>query len=486
MTSPIWIRRLPALAIAFASAGCSLLASSEIEGTGLGTICKIGTDCHTGLCEDAICTRECGGASDCPAPMGCFSGRCSYPVSVGAIWSGSLTEDSWSAAHEAGLQKAGASRPFAAIQTSKSVHRGAVSPIFDGLVEGGVQLIVGDSPTQIGQMRKKADDYPSVLVLAYGDTSTNGRNFSTFQLRTEDGWYVAGTVAARHATKRLGAVAGQPSPESVRQLNAFYLGARSVNPAIVLEVRWIGYSVDYSSGPSFLDKGTKRYYEEFLAAQLLEGGSEVVANMGHNQRVVKLVESRAQAGNTAALSISNISPEGCKGPSGELLHSCLGGVVFQWDSFYGRLLDQVHRRSWIATPVNLALTAGSDSVVTYARNTAVDADAASLQDVVGEVSRLDSERIFTGPYDATGQRDPGNTGATAVAQHVALGETPSTTEIEGMCWFIKGIVEKVDHEDPHSEDRDAFVPDAEHPVSAEAFGPPGSPPGVAQTCRENR
>lgn len=88
-------------------------------------------------------------------------------------------------------------------------------------------------------MLKVAQEFPDVkFEHATGDKTAP--NMSTYEVRTYEGAYLAGIIAGKMTkTDKLGFVASIPIPEVFRNINAFTLGALSVNPKISTEVVWI-------------------------------------------------------------------------------------------------------------------------------------------------------------------------------------------------------------------------------------------------------
>lgn len=59
-------------------------------------------------------------------------------------------------------------------------------------------------------------------------------------MRTYEGAYMLGVVAGQTTkTNTLGVVASFPIPEVVRNINAYTLGAQSVNPKVKTKVIWV-------------------------------------------------------------------------------------------------------------------------------------------------------------------------------------------------------------------------------------------------------
>mgnify|MGYP002173237485 CR=1 FL=1 len=64
-------------------------------------------------------------------------------------------------------------------------------------------------------------------------------SLSTYATRAYEARYLSGMVAAAMSkSKRLDYVAAHPIAEVIRGLNAYTLGAQSINPDIKVEVQW--------------------------------------------------------------------------------------------------------------------------------------------------------------------------------------------------------------------------------------------------------
>ncbi len=83
-----------------------------------------------------------------------------------------------------------------------------------------------------------ARDYPSVRFESNAGFKT-ADNVGTYNARYYQARYLAGMLAA-HASKAgvLAYIAPVPVPEVLQGINAYTLGARSVNPKITVRVYW--------------------------------------------------------------------------------------------------------------------------------------------------------------------------------------------------------------------------------------------------------
>jgi basic membrane protein A and related proteins len=107
--------------------------------------------------------------------------------------------------------------------------------------EDGATLIF---PTSFGyfdpHMLKMAAKYPTVRFAHCGGLWTDGkhpRNTGSFFGYIDECQYVNGIVAASTSkSKKLGFIAAKPIPQVLRNINAFTLGARSVDPKVTTQL----------------------------------------------------------------------------------------------------------------------------------------------------------------------------------------------------------------------------------------------------------
>ncbi|MFZ9355339.1 MAG: BMP family ABC transporter substrate-binding protein, partial [Ilumatobacteraceae bacterium] len=110
--------------------------------------------------------------------------------------------------------------------------------VFDKLARDGYNLIMGTSFGYMDPMLEVAAKYPNVCfqhASGYKTAANMGNYFGAM----EEARYLSGIAAASSSTSgKLGYVAAFPIPEVLRGINAFTLGARSVNPAATVQVAW--------------------------------------------------------------------------------------------------------------------------------------------------------------------------------------------------------------------------------------------------------
>lgn len=182
------------------------------------------------------------------------------PLKVAFVYVGPIGDAGWSYAHEQGRQ-ALIKEYGERIRTTyvESVPEGAdAERVIRQLAADGNQLIFTTSFGYMEPTLKVARMFPRVKF-EHATGFKRAANVSVYESRFYEGAYLLG-VAAGSLTKSntLGFVGSFPIPEVIRNINAFTLGAQSVNPAIKVKVIWVN---------TWYDPGKERQAAETLIAQ---------------------------------------------------------------------------------------------------------------------------------------------------------------------------------------------------------------------------
>jgi len=167
-------------------------------------------------------------------------------LTVGFIYVGPKDDYGYNQAHAAGAQ-AVKEIPGVEVKEEERVAETAdVQKSMKSMIElDGAKLIF---PTSFGyfdpHVLAVAKDHPDVLFLHCGglwDKAKHPKHVGSYFGYIDECEYLSGIVAA-HSTKskKLGFVAAKPIPQVRRNINAFILGARSVDPEITCTVIFTG------------------------------------------------------------------------------------------------------------------------------------------------------------------------------------------------------------------------------------------------------
>ncbi len=108
------------------------------------------------------------------------------------------------------------------------------------MIANGTRLIFSTGFGHLEPALRVAARHPSIILMQCERLCpSSAKNAGSYFAIDYAPLYIAGMVAGRVTkTSKLGFVAGHPIPAIVTGLNAFTLGARSVNPKVRVKVVW--------------------------------------------------------------------------------------------------------------------------------------------------------------------------------------------------------------------------------------------------------
>ena len=440
--------------VALACASCTAIVDNDV-GKGIGDTCASDDDCQGAQCVNGMCTISCGAAADCPPPSICTgAGLCELPFDVGFIYVGVIEDEGWTLTHEEGRQDAVAALPYLNTDfvTNVFLPDEAIQSADDFIAEGA-DVVVANSFSLREPMVTAAEKHPDTKFLTCsGNVRT--ANHGTFFGRMEQAYHLAGYAAAhKTVTGRLGFLGSFITPEVVRHINAFTRGAHRYDPSIIVEVRWEGFWYDLED-PDVNGK----HDETVLTEQLLDGGADVIAHNMDNGRALAAVEQRKDDTGQELYCVGNDNHDACtRGPT-----TCIGTTYWNWGPLYVRLFEAIHRNAWDPFQViNENIQSNPEnSIPNFTVNTEVGGPdlAIAVSELLADLAKPGNERksfeVFPGEseYCSTGQRTP---------NCIQADEAITDDELNTMCWFVEGVVEKFDPEDPLGPDIPAQVPQPE-------------------------
>src|ERR1043166_1001855 len=170
------------------------------------------------------------------------------PLKMAWVYVGPPGDGGWTYAHDIGrkaVEKALGSK----VQTSfvENVPEGAdAERVIRDLAAKGNNLVFTTSFGYMEQTLKVAKTFPKVEFY-HATGFKSAPNVTIYNSRMYEPAYLAGIIAGYMSKKgTLGFVASFPIPEVVRNINAYTMGARSVNPKITTKVVWINSWFDPS------------------------------------------------------------------------------------------------------------------------------------------------------------------------------------------------------------------------------------------------
>lgn len=128
------------------------------------------------------------------------------------------------------------------------------------MIDNGASVIVATSFGHMDGMEELANEYPDVTFLHFSGYKMNDTNFGNYFGAMEEPRYLSGIVAGLTTkTNKLGYIAAFPYTEVLIGINSFYLGAKSVNPDVTMNVvyinSWGDAALEQAAAESLLDQG---------------------------------------------------------------------------------------------------------------------------------------------------------------------------------------------------------------------------------------
>jgi basic membrane protein A len=182
------------------------------------------------------------------------------PLKVGAIYVGSVRDYGYNQAMHDGLLAMKKAIPGLVLLEAENVPETADSSrVMAGMIQQGAKLILATSFGHQQFAFDLAKQHPDV-VFEHAGGWMQAPNFGNFFAATQAAWYPMG-VAAGKMTKSntLGFVAGVPIGFVIGNINAFALGARSVNPKaevrVVVTGGWSDKAKEAAAAGALVDQG---------------------------------------------------------------------------------------------------------------------------------------------------------------------------------------------------------------------------------------
>jgi len=268
------------------------------------------------------------------------------------------------------------------------------------LAQKGCKIIFTTSFGFMESTIKVAKDFPDVKF-EHATGFMAAPNVSTYNIRWYEGRYVMGQIAAKMSKKGLaGYIVSFPIPEVVMGIDAFMLGAQSVNPNFKVKIVWVN---------SWFDPGK----EGDAANVLINQGADILVQHTDSPAAMQVAE---KAGIHAFGQSSDMSSFGPK--------AHLASLIDNWGPYYVKEVKAVLDGSWTS---HQAWEGFKDDLVEVAPLT-------NMPDDVKAMATATIEKIkggwnpFTGPIT---KQD----GSVAVE----AGKTIDDGTLLGLNWYVKGI-----------------------------------------------
>ncbi len=330
------------------------------------------------------------------------------PLKIAFAYVGPVGDGGWTFAHDNG-RKAAMQEFGDRIQTSfvENVPESAdAERVIRDMAAQGNKLIFGTTFGYMEPMLKVAGEFKDVRF-EHATGFKTADNMRAYDVRAYEGAYVAGVIAGKMTrSNTLGFVASIPIPEVVRNINAFTLGAQSVNPKVKTKVVWVN---------KWFDPGK----EAEAATALINGGADVLLQNTDSSAVLQTAE---KMGKHAFGWDSDMTAYGPK--------AHLASSVINWGPYYKKAIKDALEGTWKIEANWWGMKQGAIDVVSI--SDIVPADVKKLAEDKKTEIREGKFNVWTGPLsDNTGK------------QVLAKDTTGDDKFVASIMFFVKGVDGKV-------------------------------------------
>ena len=328
-------------------------------------------------------------------------------LTVGAIYVGSVNDYGYNRSMKDGLEEMKRNIPGLKLIEAENVPESAESErVMEGMIQQGAKLIFATSFGHQQFAFNLAQKHPDVDFEHAGGWM-QAANFGNFFGATQAAWYPMGVAAGKMTkTNTLGFVAGVPIGYVIGNINAFALGARSVNPKVEVRVVATG---------SWSDKAK----EAAATGALIDQGADVIAmHVDSPATVIQVAESRGVYSiGFQSIEARALAPKGW-----------ITGLGFTWGPFMTATAKSVIDGKFKPAMVREGLGEGMIAIAPFGPAVPEETQAlvTAAADKVGK-----GFNPFTGPITD-------NTGVVRIKD----GEAWGGDKMGNFDWYVEGVIGK--------------------------------------------
>lgn len=332
----------------------------------------------------------------------------SSPMKVAFVYHGTVGDKGWFYGHDQARLKVEQDLKWVKTQKIESAKPGSdAERVFGELCGQGYKVIVAASLDYEEDCMTVAKQYPDVAFLVCSGSKT-AANVEPFFPRRDQLWYLLGQVAAGISkTGKLGLVGSLPNQPTINPiLDAWILGAQSVNPKATVNVIWLN---TFDNPPA----------ERDAALSMIEQGCDVIFQGTNNAAHVQACEQKGIYSMSQWEDMSQYGPK-----------TYVAGEVFHWEKYYEDVFARIANGTWKASAYYPPYSSGVVQETKFYQTLPADV----LQRYTDTKAKLlaDPQLMWAGPiYDINGNL------VVKDGERLADGDVYKTT------WLVKGIISSV-------------------------------------------
>ena len=295
------------------------------------------------------------------------------PLKAAWVYVGPVGDAGWTFAHDNG-RKATEAEYGDKIKTSfvEKVPEGAdAERVFRDLATQGNKIIFATSFGYMEPMLKVAAEFPDVKF-EHATGYKTAPNMRIYDSRFYQDAYLAGIIAGKMSkTGTIGFVGSFPIPEVLRNINAFTLGAQTVNPKIKTKVVWVSTWFDPPK-------------EGEAAQSLINGGADVLLQNTDSTAVLQTAEKNGKYAFGWDSDMSAFAPK-----------AHLASAIVDWSGYYKKAIKDVMENTWKTERTVWGVKEGTNDLIKIAD--AVPEDIKKKVQEVKDGIKAGTFEVFSGP-----------------------------------------------------------------------------------------
>jgi basic membrane protein A and related proteins len=327
------------------------------------------------------------------------------PPTIGYIYVGPEKDFGYNTSMDLGRQYVEKNLPATKTLHVENIPETAeVEKVMERMIRSGATIIFATSYGYLDYAIGLGKKYPKVAFLHAGGLKL-GDNVGTYWANSDDAMYLAGMAAgAVSKSGKLGFIGAFPIPQVVRSINAFTLGAQSVNPKVTTTVVWTG---GWLLPPK----------EAEAANSLIDAGIDVIG--GQVDSPMTYAQTAEKRGIHAVGKDVDVSPLAPK--------AVLTGASWNWGPMMLKMVKEIEAGTWKPSHVRGDMKEGT---------VVLDKFGPAVPEATRKTILAKKDEMLAGKFKVWSGPMTGQDGKPILAAGVPM----PMEQLESMQFFVKGVI----------------------------------------------
>ncbi|MBU2870656.1 BMP family ABC transporter substrate-binding protein [Colwellia sp. E2M01] len=350
-----------------------------------------------GIISSALALTGCGDSKD---DMSLVAAKSDSP-DIAFLYIGTVGDEGWTYEHNRGRlyleEKLGKKVDFV-----ENVPENADAERIISQLAQDHDIIFATSFGHMDYILNSSKRFPKVKFLhaAGYKSSTNMGNY--FGKNWEASYLTGIAAGSVSKTNKIGYLASFPIPQLVYNINAFTLGARSVNEDIEVNVIW---------NNSWYDPANERS----AAISMADEGMDVLVSYPDSPATIKVAQERGIWGVGNSTSMAHYAPD-----------AYITNPVWNWGVYYEKVVEEIKAGTWEGGSYLGGLKDGMVDLAEFGKN---------VPEPVKALVNKEKKRIISGEFNIFSGPIKDRDGL----ERVGSGEKISDEDVLTMNWFVEGV-----------------------------------------------